>query len=342
MFFVSDACLLVRADLFAQLGGFDPDSDPGATALDLCWRARLAGARVLVAPDARVRHFDADNSDVADDVHQRRVHRQRIRALLTSTSTLRLFWIVPLAFTMHLAESIAFIAQRRRSRASALLGAWVWNVRHLATLRAARSRAQGARVVPDSELRGLQYHGSARVTSFVTTSLHAPDRVRRLSERGRSVADTANSSLRTWRGLLVVSVLVLALIGTRDLLLGRVSAVGQLAPWPGITDLIRAFTSEWRYAGLGSQSSAPPAFAIAAILEVLALGSADLARAAVLVAAIPLGMLGAYHAGRRIAGAGWPADGCRDHVRHRSAARGTRSSRVTSGRSRSMSLHPLS
>ena len=36
-----------------------PRAFPGAEDLDLCWRARLAGARVLVAPDARVRHHEA-------------------------------------------------------------------------------------------------------------------------------------------------------------------------------------------------------------------------------------------------------------------------------------------
>ena len=60
VFFVGEACVLVRADLFAALEGFDVACDPGAAALDFCWRARLAGARVIVAPDARVRHHDAD------------------------------------------------------------------------------------------------------------------------------------------------------------------------------------------------------------------------------------------------------------------------------------------
>ena len=54
--------MLVRADLFHELGGFDPATFPGSDDLDLCWRARLAGARVLVAPDARVRHRRADGA----------------------------------------------------------------------------------------------------------------------------------------------------------------------------------------------------------------------------------------------------------------------------------------
>ena len=49
---------LVRADLFAELGGFDNDIFAMGEDLDLCWRAQVAGARVVVAPLARVRHLE--------------------------------------------------------------------------------------------------------------------------------------------------------------------------------------------------------------------------------------------------------------------------------------------
>ena len=266
VFFVSDACMLMRADLFTELGGFDEGADPGARALDLCWRARLAGARVMVVPDARVGHVGADGPE---DVDERLVHRHRVRTLLVATGGLRLCWIAPIAFLMQMAEALVLLVQRNRSRAGALAGAWTWNLRHLGPLRRSRTAREQGRVVPDGELRAFQYHGSARLAAYVTTSLHAPDRVRSLSERGRSVADTANSSLRSLRGLLLLGVVALVLIGTRGFLVDRVAAVGQLAPWPGIGDLLRTFTSEWRSAGLGAQSPAPPAFAVAGILQVL-------------------------------------------------------------------------
>ena len=56
VFVAPGGCTLVRADLFAGLGGFDPSIVAMGEDLDFCWRAQVAGARVLVAPDARVRH----------------------------------------------------------------------------------------------------------------------------------------------------------------------------------------------------------------------------------------------------------------------------------------------
>jgi GT2 family glycosyltransferase len=49
---------LIRADLFDALGGYDPMIVAMGEDLDLCWRAQVLGARIIVAPDARVRHLE--------------------------------------------------------------------------------------------------------------------------------------------------------------------------------------------------------------------------------------------------------------------------------------------
>ncbi len=301
VFFVGEACVLVRADLFAALEGFDVACDPGAAALDLCWRARLAGARVIVAPDARVRHHDADG-----EVDPGLVRRHQVRALLTSTSTARLLWIVPVALVVQFAEAVVYFVRRRRTVARALIGAWTHNLGHFGEVRVARTRAQAARVVSDAEIHALQFRGSARVSAYVATTLHAPDRVRALSDRGRTVADTAGARLRSVRGLVLVAMLALVAIGVRDLVFGRVAAVGTLLPWPGVGDLLRSYTSEWRYAGLGADAPAPPVFVLAGLLRVVTLGAGGFARTLVVVGAIPLGMFGAFRLARSVAGRGWP------------------------------------
>jgi len=58
VFLAPGGCTLVRFDLFAELGGFDPDIFAMGEDLDLCWRAQIYGARVVVAPGARVRHLE--------------------------------------------------------------------------------------------------------------------------------------------------------------------------------------------------------------------------------------------------------------------------------------------
>ncbi|HUC37255.1 MAG TPA: glycosyltransferase family 2 protein [Acidimicrobiales bacterium] len=58
VFLAPGGLTLVRADLFEELGGFDPRIFAMGEDLDLCWRAQVAGARVIVAPEARVRHLE--------------------------------------------------------------------------------------------------------------------------------------------------------------------------------------------------------------------------------------------------------------------------------------------
>src|SRR6478609_8540848 len=227
VFFVGEPCALVRADLFAAMEGYDVDCDPGATALDFCWRARLAGARVIVAPDARVRHHGTD-----EEPDPGVVRRHQVRALLTSTSTARLLWIVPVALVVQFAEALVYFVRRRVAVGRALIGAWTYNLAHFGDVRTARERAQSARVVSDAEIHALQFRGSARVSAYVATTLHAPDRVRALSDRSRTAADSASARLRSVRGIVLLVMLALVAVGVRDLLFGRVAAVGTILPWP--------------------------------------------------------------------------------------------------------------
>ncbi|MEN9956560.1 MAG: hypothetical protein RIR46_168 [Actinomycetota bacterium] len=53
---VSTAGLLVRTDIYEELGGLNPKAPPLAADYDLSLRVRLAGLRVMVVPAARIRH----------------------------------------------------------------------------------------------------------------------------------------------------------------------------------------------------------------------------------------------------------------------------------------------
>src|SRR5690606_1961322 len=63
---VGTAGMLVRADVWAELGGTDPALGPYLDGLDLSRRARLAGHRVVVVPEAVVRHARASFAGVRD------------------------------------------------------------------------------------------------------------------------------------------------------------------------------------------------------------------------------------------------------------------------------------
>ena len=72
---------LVRSDLFATLRGFDPLIPVLGEDLDLCWRAQVAGARIVVAPSAKVAHREtiATGERQVSAVGTRRASRQDLQ-----------------------------------------------------------------------------------------------------------------------------------------------------------------------------------------------------------------------------------------------------------------------
>lgn len=56
---VTGACMAMRADLFRDLGGFDPGFPVEGNDVDLCLRARARGLTVLYTPDATLYHLES-------------------------------------------------------------------------------------------------------------------------------------------------------------------------------------------------------------------------------------------------------------------------------------------
>ncbi|MDQ1468398.1 MAG: hypothetical protein QOH10_2813, partial [Actinomycetota bacterium] len=312
VFFVSHATMLVRADLFGELHGFDAATFPGSDDLDLCWRARLAGARVLVAPDARVRHRCVGMREErvlagSPAAITRAATRGRIRVLMKSYSGLALLWVLPTALLLNTVEVLALLAGRQVGRAGGLAGGWFANLREIGDVRRARKSAQSLRKVDDGDVRDLMVRGSARLRTLFTQRLHAADRIEDVSSRTREVVGRAGGRLRNPAGITAIVVAVVLLLGSRNLLFGRVPEVGALRHWPGVGDLWRAFTAPWQRSGLGVDAPATPAFGFMAVLSTLLFGHAGLARTVVIVGAMPMGAWGVFRATRPLARSALPA-----------------------------------
>jgi GT2 family glycosyltransferase len=308
VFYVTTAVMLVRTDLFAELGGFDPATFPGAEDLDLCWRARLAGARVLVVPDARATHREAATDRLRDDrPDEFALARSRVRVLFTSYSLHRLLWLVPMGFVVGFVEALGDLLIGRPRRARAAIGSWYSNLFHVRRLRASRRRAQSLRTVHDSDLRELQVSSTARLGAFFAHHLHTDTRLRNLGDASRSAVDSVSDGMRTPAAIAFLVYLVLVVLGSRSLITGGIPAIGTFSHWPGIGDLFDTFGSAWRYTGLGSASAAPPALALIGAFGTLLLGATGLAQTLTVVVALPLGAFGAYRLARRVIGFRGPA-----------------------------------
>ena len=88
----SAACLLVRADLFAEVGGFDPIYSPAYYEdVDLCFKLRERGFTTVYEPRSRVVHLRGGESPRAEAlmVANRRIFADRWRERLEQRHPLR-------------------------------------------------------------------------------------------------------------------------------------------------------------------------------------------------------------------------------------------------------------
>ncbi len=154
VFLAPGGCVLVRADLFEVIGGFDPAIVAMGEDLDLCWRAQVAGARIIVAPDARVRHLEElaagrrerssrHWSRTGDGPPERPVtlqelqRRHELLAVFKCYGRFHLLRVVPQVVVLAIVEVIVAELAGGRDRARAVIRAWRWNLGRLGTIRAA-------------------------------------------------------------------------------------------------------------------------------------------------------------------------------------------------------------
>lgn len=308
VFCAPSGCVLVRADLFKGLGGFDPAIIFCGEDVDLSWRAQIAGARVLVAPAARVRHREAaqDGLRLPPGVKSTReldvlLLRHAMRAALKSYGPLHRLRVMPQAIVVSLVRMLAALVTGRPRAASGVVAAWRWNVtrENRASLKVARRAVRATRAIPDSEARRLQSRGTAGLTNFAREHHLTGEEQGRLVEaanRGMSAAirPSTTAVVATLVGLLVA-------FGTRTLLTGELAAVGEQLPLPESPfSLLRLYGSAWRFVGLGGEGASPPALALLGLGGSLLLGAMGLLQKIVVLGLIPLGLVGAFRLAARL------------------------------------------
>ncbi len=266
VFVIPGGVQLVRADLFAALGGFDPMISLLGEDLDLCWRAHAAGARVLVVPDAKARHLENMENRMPVRMRRRLLTRHRLRTVLTTAERRSMFTTVPLAFMLILLESLYSLVAGRRSQARDVLSAIPWNLTRLDDVRRNRQNLKKIRSFSDSEVARLQVGGSARISNFSRGQVSAgQDRIEGMVGSVRSsFAGEKTSNVRdaTVLGFLLAVMLV---FGSRHLLTRGVAPVGQMPDIPDGMTLLNEWMSGWRSSGTGGPGNAPSALPLFAL-----------------------------------------------------------------------------
>ncbi len=277
---------LVRRDLAKGIGVGEGAIANEGTSLGFCNRARLAGARIVVAPSSIVAvPLDTPQSEPW------RVEADRIQSMITSYSLVTLAWTLPMRLLVGLLEGITTLFARPWT-GPATVKAWLWNAAHIVeTLRQRRTTmAVRSAGLGDTELFRFQVGGSI---AFRGIGSRLMDRLRsRIVDRGGFDIDTLTSELKqpafvaAGLGLGFVALLARAIIG------GVTSAVGYNAPLPLTGDLFGAYAGGWNPAGFGSGDPLPPIAGLFGIVDRVLPFSSAFAYTVVLVGAVAAAVWG--------------------------------------------------
>ena len=330
---VSTAGMLIRRDVFEQLAGFDRNVPLMRDDVDLCWRAQSAGHRVLVVPDAVVRHAEAASRERRPVDCVGRSGRQgasphrvdktgAVYTLLANAPARKLPWVVLRLVLGTLLRTLAYLVGKVPRQALdevAGLSAVLLRPGRVVAARRRRGRPQ----VAPQDLRPLFPPPGATIRATVEqvfsnlAGRSAPE----ASAGGRHGAIESGPSdevaefldveqfarvkrlARRPAPVLFAVLLLVSLVACRALLGGGALAGGALLPAPeSVGELWSQYLDAWHPVGIGGTQEAPPYLALVAAVATLFLGSTGFALTLLLVCSVPLAGLTAYFASRPLVG----------------------------------------
>ena len=173
---------LVREDLLRLLGGFDDSFEILGEDLDFCWKAQIAGARIVCAPQAVVSHLERRASGERTPqtpegleeapTLQRLRRRNDLRTLLVCWGRFERSLTVVMLLVLDLGETVVAVLGRDTSRAVDIRESWREWWRQRKEIRKMRKQIQALRTTSDRVIRKNQTRGATRLRSFLSTLLH--------------------------------------------------------------------------------------------------------------------------------------------------------------------------
>ncbi|GGR05340.1 glycosyltransferase family 2 protein [Kitasatospora griseola] len=316
---VSTAGMLVRRDVFEELGGFDKALPLMRDDTDFCWRVNAAGHRVVVAPDAVLRHAEAASRERraidCGPAHPHRVDKAGAVYTLLANSKGALFPYVLLRLILGtITRVIASLVGKDPRQAYDEIAGLGHELLRLPRLMAARARRRKTRSVDSLDDRTLFPAPGATVRLAVENVVgslgigggdDAGAGRHGSVESGPGEDDTDDlvveqfallkKLVRRPAPVLFAALLLFALVACRNLIGSGFLQGGALLPaGDGAAGLWNMFADPWHPVGTGSTATAPPYLGVLAVLSWLLFGHADLALTLIVVLSVPLAAVSAY------------------------------------------------
>ncbi|NNN19859.1 MAG: glycosyltransferase [Acidimicrobiaceae bacterium] len=187
VFVAPGGATLIRKDLFQAIKGFDDKMFLYYEDVDLSWRAQIAGARIVAAPLARVRHLSVSTLGARRSRGGRRkkntmvrarlprhdrlryARKNQLRALLANARGFTRFVSIIEYLVLTIFEALYFLLTGKPKIAFSIVESWLGIATKRQSLRRKRKSILSYQVKSDVELRNQMVRGSARIKGFINS-----------------------------------------------------------------------------------------------------------------------------------------------------------------------------
>lgn len=124
LMWASGACLIVRRADYLAVGGLDAGFFAHQEEIDLCWRLRARGGKILLAPQSLVYHVGGASLNASSPKKTYLNFRNNLLMLYKNMPTLALMRTLTLRLVLDLVAMLRYLLARQWGHAGAILRAW--------------------------------------------------------------------------------------------------------------------------------------------------------------------------------------------------------------------------
>lgn len=123
IFWASGAAMLVRTELFLKIGGFDGSYFAHLEEIDLCWRLKRAGYKIMVQPESVVYHVGGGTLGYLSPRKAYLNFRNSLYTLFKNKSAAALLWLIPVRLLLDGLAALLFLSEGKFRHIQAILQA---------------------------------------------------------------------------------------------------------------------------------------------------------------------------------------------------------------------------
>ena len=112
VFWATGACLFIKKSSFDEVNGFDEDYFAHQEEIDLCWRLKNKGYKIMICPKSVVYHVGGGTLEKSSSFKTYLNFRNNLLTLYKNLTIIELIWILPVRFILDGVAGISFLIRK--------------------------------------------------------------------------------------------------------------------------------------------------------------------------------------------------------------------------------------